>query len=85
MVIFGAHAFVKYANNLCTLKILGLKMTITHNSGNMYIFPKITHKQSRVHNRVLSINTGKHIQFTHISVLKSDENGMLPHASNIEP
>ena len=29
MVIFGAHAFVKYANNLYTLKILGLKNTTT--------------------------------------------------------
>ena len=29
MVIFGAHAFVKYANNLYTPKILGLKIATT--------------------------------------------------------
>ena len=29
MVIFGAHAFVKYANNLYTSKILSLKITTT--------------------------------------------------------
>ena len=29
MVDFGAHAFVKYANNLYTLKILSLKTTTT--------------------------------------------------------
>ena len=30
MVIFGAHTFVKYANNLYTQKILSLKSAITH-------------------------------------------------------
>ena len=29
MVIFGTHAFVKYANNLYTPKMLSLKITIT--------------------------------------------------------
>ena len=76
MVIFGTHTFVKYANNLYTPKILSLKITTTHYFGNMHISLKITHKPSRVHNRVLSTNTGKHIQFTHIFVLKSHENGM---------
>ena len=33
MVIFGAHAFVKYANNLYASKILSLENEITHYFG----------------------------------------------------
>ena len=41
MVIFGAHTFVKYANNLYTSKILGLK-TQQHNTWQyLQIFAKI--------------------------------------------
>ena len=57
MVIFGAHTFVKYANNLYTPKMLSLKITITHYFGNMHISPKIKHKQHNVHNRELSISS----------------------------
>ena len=59
MVIFGAHAFVNYANNLYTPKMLSLKITITHYFGNMQISPKIKHKQHNVHNRELSISSEK--------------------------
>ena len=37
---FCAHAFVKYTNNLYTLKILGLTIAITYYFGHMQISPK---------------------------------------------
>ena len=58
-MIFGAHALVKYVNNLYTPKMLSLKLAITHYFGNMHISPKIKHKQHNVHNRELSISSEK--------------------------
>ena len=84
MVIFGAHAFVNYANNLYTPKMLSLKITITHYFGNMQISPKIKHKQHNVHNRELSISSAKISNLHTFFVPKAYENGMLLHAANIE-
>ena len=47
MVIFGAHAFVKYANNLYTPKILGLKMKNNTLFWKYTNISKINRKQSR--------------------------------------
>ena len=84
MVIFGAHTFVKYANNLYTPKILSLKMTITHYSGNIPGYLQNKQTVSQLHNRELSISSVKYPICIHFPYQKHMKNNMALHAVNLE-
>ena len=81
---FCAHAFVKYANNLYTPKILSLKSTTTHYSGNIPGYLQNKQTVSQLHNRELSMNSVETSRFASHFISKSHENGMPLHAVNLE-